>query len=219
MRIPRKPLGDEIYKRLLNGVMSGRFPAGSRMGEERLCRMLGVSRTPLREAMIRLTREGVLEKRPNCGCVVRGQRADELRELLEGRRLLECLALREWFSKLDLAAFKDMAERLRKAEKSSPAALRDEILRTDEELHELIVSVCANRFVADHIRHLQLLCRPYRVHRCSVSEDVKAILLERRRIIQAILAGDVEGAAAGLSEHFACSIRHYMRSARDTIER
>lgn len=213
MRIPRKPLAEEAYKRLLNGVMSGRFPPGGRMREERLCRMLGVSRTPLREAMIRLTREGLLERKPNCGCVVRERRIEELKELLEGRRLLECLALREWFPKLDIPALKSMKGRLLKAKKSNASSLRDEILRTDEELHGLIVSACENPFIASHIRQLQALCRPYRVYRCAAASDLKSILSERRSIIDAILAGDVELAVSGLSEHFKCCLQHYQKSS------
>ena len=61
MKISRKSLGDEVYTRLLESIMSGEFPAGAALREEKVCEQLGVSRTPLREAMIRLTREGLLE--------------------------------------------------------------------------------------------------------------------------------------------------------------
>ena len=212
MRLQRKPLGEEVYKRLLGNIMSGKLPAGSRLCEEKLGKSLGVSRTPLREAMSRLAREGALEKRHNYGCVVRKLSIDDVEELLEGRRLLECLALREWFPRIDSNRLKALSRRVDDAATLSEGKLRGEILSLDEEMHELIVSACANRFLAGQIRHLQLLCRPYRVYRCSASDDAGAILVERRRVVDAILAGDVDGAVAGLAVHFDCSLKHYRQS-------
>ena len=212
MRIQRKPLSEEVYKRLLGSIMTGKYPAGSRLCEEKLGKSLGVSRTPLREAMIRLAREGALEKRHNYGCVVRKLSIDDVEELMEGRRLLECLALREWFPRIDIDRLKALSRRMGDAATSSEDKLRGEILSLDEEMHELIVAACANRFLAGQIRHLQLRCRPYRVYRCSASADTGAILAERQRVIDAILAGDVDGAVAGLAAHFDCSLTHYRQS-------
>ena len=212
MRISRKSLADEVYKTLLGQVMDGRLPSGSRLCEERLCESLGVSRTPLREAMIRLVREGALEKRHNYGCVVRKRELGDLEELMQARSLLERLALREWFGRLDRGRLKDIDSRLRDSEAAPEGQLREGILRADEAMHALILSACGNRFVADQIKSLQSLCAPYRVHRCSDSSDVKAMLFERRKVLDAMLSGDLEGAVAALAEHFECSLRHYRAS-------
>ncbi len=212
MRIARRPLADEIYKRLLDEIMDGRLPAGSRLCEERLCERLGVSRTPLREAMIRLVREGALEKRHNYGCVVRKQDIAALEELMQARSLMECLALREWFGSLDAAALKAVEGRLRAAESGPEESLREGVLAADEEMHGLILKACGNGLIAEQIRSLQALCRPYRVHRLEGSSSVKEMLLERRRVLDAMLAGDVEGAASALAAHFECSLKHYRAS-------
>jgi len=207
--ISRKSLADEVYNALLGKIMRGELPQGSRLCEERLCESLGVSRTPLREAMIRLVREGALEKRHNYGCVVRKRELKDLEELMQARSLMERLALREWFGSLDRGRLEEVSEELRQAESFPDEELRERVLRADEAMHSLILASCGNRFVADQIKSLQALCAPYRVHRCAESPDVNSMLAERRAVLDAMLAGNLEGAVAALGRHFECAFKHY----------
>lgn len=211
--IRHRSLSEDVYRRLMRGILDGRFAAGEPLREERLCRELGVSRTPLREAMIRLAREGVLEQQPRRGCMVRQLPEREITELLECRRLLEVLVLREWFGRIDRGRMQALDDCLAAAAAGSDAeAVRREVLAADEALHELVVSACTNRFLAEQVRRLQVLCRPYRVLRCEETADLPAILEERRRILRAVLGNDLEGAAAALAAHFDTSRRYYLPS-------
>ena len=206
MKIIRKTLGEEIYRSLLDELMSGALPGGSRLCEEKICKQLGVSRTPLREALIRLLREGILEKRSSGGCIVRKMSPDSLAELFEARGMLECLALREYFDRIDISGMKLLKKALLDAKRKGS---REDTLRADERMHELITEACKNSCLAEEIRGLQLRCRPYRIHRCFKAEDVRAAVAERLRIIDAILAGDSGKAEEGMKEHFQCGIKHY----------
>lgn len=205
-------LSEEVYSRLMRKILDGNFKEGSRLREEILCRELGVSRTPVREALIRLAREGILEQIPRRGCVLRKLPPEEIEELLSCRRLLECLVLREYFDGIDRKKCRALSDNLNDAVKQDGGELRAALLSADEELHELIVSACRNRFLSEELKRLQLLCRPYRVLRCAEAEDTAAIFKERQHIIKAILSGNAEKAEAALSTHFEKSSRYYLKT-------
>ena len=160
--------------------------------------------------MIRLEREGVIERLPRRGCVVRSLEKDDIEQLIDCRKLIECLILKEFFSSLDLKKFKTLSEKLKAARKKSAEELREAVFAADEEIHELIIAACGNRYLAGQVTHLKLLCRPYRALRCSDQEDADAILSEREKIIGAVLDGSVKEAVKMMSEHFECSKRFYL---------
>ncbi len=209
MKIQRRSLGEGVYQRLLRLILDGEIPVGSRMREEALCKELGVSRTPLREAMFRLIQEGILEQKPYCGCIVRQFGKDEISQLMECRRLLECMILKEWFGRIDRDAVKKLGEDLDAATKSGNENLRIAIFEADEKLHDLILSACDNKFLSEELNRIKLMCRPYRVLRCAESENLPAILAERRSIIDAILKNSVEDAVSALTAHFETSRKYY----------
>ncbi|OGV35415.1 MAG: hypothetical protein A2020_06700 [Lentisphaerae bacterium GWF2_45_14] len=209
-KIKHCSLSEEVYRQLMKRILNGDFPSGWRMREEKICKDLGVSRTPVRESLIRLVREGILEQQPRRGCVVRLLPGEELADLLECRKLVECLVLRKYFHELDEAEVTKLGNRLASAEKEGMGKLREELLSVDEDLHELIISACDNSFLAEHLRKLKLQCRPYRIMRCAEERDILSILAERRGIIQAILDNDVCEAEQRLMEHFDYSRRYYL---------
>ena len=88
-------LSDQIYRSLRHALIQRRFSPGTRMVETVLSEQLGVSRTPVREALNRLTVEGWLESRPNKGVVVAGITPHEIRERYRLREVLESYGARE----------------------------------------------------------------------------------------------------------------------------
>lgn len=213
--IQHRSLAEEVYQRLLRQILDGKLPVGSRMREEKLCAELGVSRTPLREALIKLVREDILEQQPRRGCVVRQLPAAEIAELLECRRMVECQILREWPERLDRKRLTALRDRLDGVAEQDSREFRSMVLAADEGLHELILAACPNRFMTEHLRRLQLLSRPYRVLRCAEDEDLAAIKAERRQVITAILDGDFESAERGLAAHFESSRRYYLETTAE----
>ncbi len=208
-KIRHLSLSEEIYSRLMRLILDNKYPDGYRMREEKLCAELGVSRTPLREAMIRLDREGILERVPRYGCIIRRLPPSEIAELLECRKMLECLTLREYFNNIDLEAVKSLQLRFEEAIKSGDDELRIEILNTDEALHGLIVSACSNRFLAKQLKDIQMRCRPYRVLRCAEAGDIPSIISERRNILDSVLAAKKEDAVKCMEAHFDASLSYY----------
>jgi DNA-binding GntR family transcriptional regulator len=91
--IDRTPLRDQIYREVLALVYRGELLSGARVRDTDLARRLGVSRTPVREALLRLAREGVLHADMGRGFSVRSLDAAEMRETGTILSRLECLAL------------------------------------------------------------------------------------------------------------------------------
>src|SRR5687768_12948982 len=91
--ISRTPLRDEVYRQLLDRLHRGDLPPGTRVRDTQVAGQLGVSRTPVREALLRLAREGVLEADMGRGFTVRPFDEAEMRETGAILASLECLAL------------------------------------------------------------------------------------------------------------------------------
>jgi len=76
-------LSDKVYNRLLADIISGKIAAGDKLGEDAFSARMKVSRTPVREAIHRLTQEGLIERIPRCGCFVKEQDLNQLEEVFE----------------------------------------------------------------------------------------------------------------------------------------
>jgi DNA-binding GntR family transcriptional regulator len=156
--ISRVPLRDEVYERILAQVQSGDLPAGARVRDLALAAQLGVSRTPVREALLRLVREGVLDTTMGRGFRVRPLTPAELREVGEILGALESLALR-----LSPPPDEGRGERLfdldRRLEQTRGDISR--CLDLEDEWHRILLEQCPNRRLLDLIASLRRIPRRY----------------------------------------------------------
>lgn len=149
---------DGVFKRLLEGILGGEFPAGSVLREARLARQWEVSRTPLREAMRRAAEAGLVTLRANQAPKVRALSAREAAELHALWRILELHALVLAWPRLtqeDLRPLRALAD------EAAPGIMRDwprQCLKFDAALHALWQRRCGNTWLqADLERHFRLL--------------------------------------------------------------
>lgn len=196
----RGSAADRAYARLLRQIIGGQRAPGEKLGEPELCRQLGVSRTPLREALVRLTREGLVERQRRCGCRVRSFDRAEIAELFECRAVLESAALALAGGQLPEAELNSVAELLNQAETSATEAVSAS-LAADTRLHELIVATCPNRHLAGLVRDLQLRTAPFRHYRSEAAADLSGLTAERRALLTALQKRDLETARRLLEAH------------------
>lgn len=159
--ILRSVLSDQVKERLLEAILSGRYPPGSRIVETRVARELGTSQAPVREALRDLEALGVVEIEPFRGARVRRPSADELLEAFEIRAELESIGAREaapWIEDDDLEALaRDLAEIMAAARAGDARAQA----ASDARFHARIVDLSGNRTLGRVWRYLEPYSRTY----------------------------------------------------------
>jgi DNA-binding GntR family transcriptional regulator len=192
-------LGQTAYAQLRGMILAGDLPAGTRLQEQVLAEQLGVSRTPVREAIGRLLSEGLVA-RPHGGApVVHKITVGEVMEILHVRRLLECEAARQAASGQPpverFLALRARVERFLHGERPSA----EDHLAVDEELHDLIAATSGSGLLRDMVAMLKLKTRMF--DKGSIPERFEPGCREHLALIDAILARDPTEAEARMRCH------------------
>jgi DNA-binding GntR family transcriptional regulator len=200
MPIERRPLREQIREELLSRLDRGDFAAGTDINEATLAADLGVSRTPLREALITLAGEGVLESNQGRGFRFAPVSRREFRELCEIVAALEALAL----DCSDPDHLREIAPDLLKLAKDFPDDVAEQqiIERHDDEWHDLLLSGCRNERLLDLITSVKAGMRRYAHLLAGDDAPLEREAAEHRRIAEALLAGDLPKAAEALRDNW-----------------
>ena len=205
MRAIQNPrsLKEVVYQRLKENIVRGRITAGQKLAETRLARELGVSRTPLREAINRLEQDGFVEIVPRRGAFVKKHSLREILESLELREVLEGLAGR-------LAARHATPDMIRRMK----ACFRGFSVRNVEgsissyahqniRFHNLVIEASQNRKLITLIRNLFDQMDMVRLHTIVLPGRARKSLDEHWAIIRDIERGKVQEAESELRAHIA----------------
>ncbi|GHH67166.1 GntR family transcriptional regulator [Streptosporangium violaceochromogenes] len=208
MAIERRPLREQIRSELLLRLDRGDFAGKTDINEAALAAELGVSRTPLREALIRLAGEGVLESKQGRGFRFAPVSRKEFRQLCAIVAALEALALESSDPEyLERAA----PELLRLAQDfSDNIAERQDIERHDDEWHDLLLGGCHNERLLDLITGVKAGMRRYSHLVAGDSTPLERAAEEHCRIAERLIAGDREGAIAALRDNWVNGMERMM---------
>jgi DNA-binding GntR family transcriptional regulator len=187
--IQRSPLRDEVYRQILNGVHRGDPAPGSRLRDTALATSLGVSRTPVREALIRLAREGVLESDMGRGFRVPPLDAREIGDIGQILGALESLAL-ELTPDFSSEQLDRLAEIDRRLEHTRGDATR--CVDLEDEWHRALLERCPNRQLLDLITSLRQISRRYLAAYLRDSQRVALSTLPHQKILAALRQQDGE---------------------------
>jgi DNA-binding GntR family transcriptional regulator len=200
--IHRSNISGEVAQQIRDMISNGKLPAESRINEVHLSQELGVSRTPLREALATLVSEGALENRPRKGNFVRPLTREEFESIYAIRPILDVEALK--LSGLpdpeDLDRLEDSNEKLREAKSA-----RSRIAR-DDDWHLLLVQNCGNQVLLDLIRQFIFRTRRYEIAYLRNSNNVSTAYDEHLAIIRALRKGDLSGACRGLKQNLTSGV-------------
>jgi DNA-binding GntR family transcriptional regulator len=203
-------LKEAVYQRLKESIVRGKLSPGSKLVETQISQQLGVSRTPLREAINRLERDGFVEIFPRRGAFVKKHSLQEILENLELREVLEGLAGR-------LAARHAKPEILRKMKGCflgfSPGNVErfiESYSHRNVRFHNLIVQACQNRKLISIIRNLYDQMDMVRLHTIALPGRARKSLAEHRAILQFVVKRQGDLAERHLRAH----IRDLRRAVR-----
>jgi len=195
--LSRPNISEEVANTVRQLIVDGTIAAGSRINEVHLARELGVSRTPLREAIARLVREDTLVTVPRVGAFVRPLTVEEFEQIYPIRALLDPEALR--LSGLPSRLEIDRLERLNA--RIDAATDPDTIIALDDEWHLLLIGNCPNEVLIDLIRAFMRRTRRYELALMRERRQVDVATDTHREIIAALRRSDLEGAAAILKHN------------------
>ena len=193
MKLKKTNLSEQAYRLLTERILDGQYPAGTRLTEETLAGEFGISRTPLREALRRLTAEGLIEPLPKRGLRVVSPDSAEIAELFRCRSMIEPHALIDTLPRIPDEEIQTLLDRL---ETATP----EESLAVDEAMHRLVAEHCGNRFLKEVILNLIRRSAPFRAMRTYATPEIPKA--ERVELLRTMLAGDGGRAAELLARHF-----------------
>lgn len=201
--------GDTAYNALIGSLRRGDYVPGDRLREEAVATHLGLSRTPVREALRRLESDGIVEHRPRVGAVIRLLEQREVVELYEMRMVLERTAA-ELAAKHGTGAEFDALEALN----DGIEAARDDPARgaaINQDFHRGLYLAGRNRFLLQSARALNnalLLLGPTTY---TDPARIDVVVHQHRDILSSLRAGDVESAGACAEAHLQTSLLHRLK--------
>jgi DNA-binding GntR family transcriptional regulator len=196
-------LGERVYRTVRDLILSQVFPPGSKLNVEQICRDLGVSRTPVWDAMRRLESEGLVNTVPRHGVFVLNYGADQIRDLFAVRGALEALAARQAAEHLNdpgRAALEDVVKRM---EVHARARDVEPYSRAAIEFHDGILAAAANQVLSRLLENVYAQILVLRLRSLHLAERLEESLGEHTAIWTAVAAGDAATAESLSHAHAA----------------
>lgn len=216
-RIGRLTLRDQVYSELHNMILINEFPAGSRLNEGELAKRLGVSVTPVREALNKLNGDGLIYSDPQGRSFVRSFSDDDIRNILDIRCALEVLALEQAFADLgaaDLAELEEIQRSYAAEYQNSPPNYKAAAL-WNACFHDYFVRKTGNTWLQSMLDSLNTYSSLARAPITRTS-DGRSSIAEHREIIDALKASDLERAVRGVRKHIS-RMREDLLKARQSM--
>lgn len=214
----------KAYDHIRDRILAGDFPPGSVISEAALARQLGVSRTPVGEALRDLAHVGMVEQVPRFGTIVRTITRQDIIELYEVREGLEPHAAALAASRIsppDLERLEKLCERLEgflsDLKQSQREMLEGQMLReflaADMAFHTLLIFAAGNRRIAKLVRDSQVMTELFGTQRLVHDQAIVTELCQfHTRILTAVRCGDAEAARAAAAEHVRASLVHTLEN-------
>ncbi len=208
-RRPRSNLGDEVYRLLWKRILDHGLRPGDKLSDLRLSHELGVSRTPMREALRRLVSDGIVRAERNRGFFVASFSASDIAEIYDLRATLETMALQAAAPRLTpsiltsaLIDLDSVETRLKGAStESEKQEAHRAFLEVDRGFHRLLVVLAGNSRLRNIVEGLWAQIAVFQWAGGFRDHWTASAVTRHRFIIRAMLEGDVERAAEELRQH------------------
>lgn len=195
------PLRDVVFNTLRKAILTGELKPGERLMEIHLANRLGVSRTPIREAIRKLELEGLVTMIPRRGAEVAQITEKSLKDVLEVRRALDALCAELACERITEEEMEQLASACIEFEKATKTKDATEIARADVELHDIIVAATGNRRLVQLVNNLAEQMYRYRFEYIKDENQHEKLIEEHRMIYESIRNKDSITAAEAARIH------------------
>jgi DNA-binding GntR family transcriptional regulator len=203
----RNTLSTQIHAVLRSEIITGRLAPRAMLSEQDIAAGFGISRTPVREAMIKLAEEGLVEIFPQYGSFVAPIKLRDVYDSQFAREALECAAVDKAIDGLDAARERELKSVIARQRGLQRPQQRESFFRADEDLHMLILRIAGHgnawHFIEgakgqmDRVRHFAI----------SIARKQPAILAEHEAVVDRLLARDRAGAVDAMRTHLRAILR------------
>lgn len=208
------PLRDVVFHTLRKGILTGELKPGERLMEIHLANRLGVSRTPIREAIRKLELEGLVTMIPRRGAEVAQITEKSMKDVLEVRRALDALCVElacERITQQEMAELKRACQNFEQATATKDATI---VAAADVALHEIIVKATGNDRLVQLVHNLSEQMYRYRFEYIKDESGHAGLVEEHRMIYESILRKDCNAAANAAKLHIDNQEKSIIRQIR-----
>lgn len=208
-------LSQKVYRILKTEIVKRYLKPGTKLLEVKIAKQMGVSRTPIREAIRELAAEGFVKIIPNQGVIVSIASIEDTQEVLQIRSVLEGLAARLATKVINGEEIKELEKYI---EQMEYYANKDNALafsKIDVEFHELILNICGNNRLIQIRKNLSDQAHRYRIRSLSIPGRLKHSLKEHQEIVKALKRKDSEQAGRLSQKHIENVIENILAHHED----
>lgn len=199
----KKSLSETIRAAIEQEILSGKLPSGTQLEEQQLLARFGVSRTPVREALIQLESAGLVDLVPRQGAIVSSITLREYVAMNEILVQLEALAARLAARRISTEQRTAMQQCFDRCRAAAEQADSNQYREANDTFHEIIYQACCNDILSRQIRTMRARMRGMRDLRFEKPARILASLEEHQAVMEAIVRGSEDDAAAAMVRHIA----------------
>jgi DNA-binding GntR family transcriptional regulator len=200
-RKSRTSYAEWAYRQIRDAIIWWELQPRELISENRLAEKLHISRTPVREALLRLEREDLVEIEPQRGAFVAPIRVEEVLQARLVREVLEVTAVREGFERIGARELAAMERAIADQEEAASAGDFRAFVDADEAFHQVILDAARNEKLKGVVAQMQLHLLRVRVWALPVAERFRLIIQDHRSIYKAYLERDLDLVVARMESH------------------
>ena len=219
--IVRNTIGEQVFSELRSRIAAGRLRPGEKLRPDEIAAELDVSQTPVKEALLRLSAEGLVEATPRHGTVVRRFSKTHAAELFDVREMIEIWSLRAGFAAnrvttAFLAQIAETIEDVSKATKDGRFSDIETAMESDRRFHTLIVSLGDNSMMMDWYRRVISQTEFIHLYAVTTERGVETVV-EHRAILAALETQQLATVREAIHAHFASAFNSIQIDDRDQL--
>jgi GntR family transcriptional regulator, rspAB operon transcriptional repressor len=204
---------EKVYSYMRDQILSGEIPPGERLVETKMAAEIGTSRTPIREALHTLEREGLIDAIPRVGYVVRAINDSEVEEICSIRMVIDALAARWAMQKAPKKLIRELQKNMAKAKQLLEKKNFSGFVEVDAAFHEIIAQCSDSDRLLELSQTLRRHMLQYRAKSIFLAETVIKAIDGHNRILAAIEAGDPDAVEQAIKTHLEESKESALRHA------
>jgi len=198
----------EAYLTLREAIVNGELSGGQFLNEGDLAAQLKVSRTPIREALSRLSKDRLVELVPGRGAFVRDVSLADLRDIYELRKVIECFAAEEAVTRIsddEVVEIESAWLEIRDLVQQGEDVGYERVSRLDNRFHALLIDNCTNRRLQDFMHLLNMEILRYQLVSARTLGDVRDTIKQHLRLIELLRRRETAAFVEELRQHIASS--------------